>query len=776
MTTATSYSEKSRFKYLLGHLFRSSAAYAIISSLVCIIAMPVVYITNIFPNMRYYLHDNIDTETLRAMINSGQGFVRSGIVVVAILMILTAMAAVITNGYLYSKPMTDFYHSLPSSRGQLFNTRFLAVCSSILAPFYVVLSLVTIFEVSFFGRYGLIGTEYFVNLVKLLVLALTGVVMMYLFCALICVNVGTPLDALAAIGTIGLMPMIVYSSVRGMFSTNIYGAGSMYYGYDFTVALSPATFPFYIMLTDIGEGNYLLRLFVGVVITALMYILAQKLYLKRKSELAEQTKTQSKLQAFVKCSAAYCGGLSFYYSFNATGVIEIFIYTMMGAVMFGIVAEIIMSRGVKMIRRNLLLIAAAGFATCLVFGAVMQDWFGYETYVPEDDKIAGVSIDYPSYTSPNYWYNDSSVLTEPQNIALITEVHRELTQHHENNEYFWDDYARSSSIEITYTLKNGRIVRRRYNEIYYPAAMRLARLNAEPEFIRQNHIAFMLEEFDVSEYYDLEAAIYDSMFIKSQSLMLNEGRQSELLAAVRADILAQSFEEIANPSKPSLGRLTLNLSPRAGVNYDNAAEFLLKNGYSLRLQVSTFELSESMTNTMSLLELWGETELLKPDLGRVDEMMLVIDGGEYINFNLRRDASVQLVDENMRNSYSSAIERVFYDRKYNIGREEYYGDIAVGVTTTAELVGTESYLEDYGTYTIEVAPEDFEALDNLARTQLLFSRQDIRMGKVGFLFMLQNGQVIGGKLVLLENLPDELSAKYNIAEYQKAIEDSRAEW
>ena len=769
MTTAISCSEKSRFAYLIKHHFRSNAAYTIISALICIVAMPFIYITNEHSSLVWYISQG-NMSALANYFTAGPTLnygIDVGIQVM--LMLLTAMAAIISNGYLYSKSMTDFYHSLPSSRGQLFTTRFMATCGSILAPFYAIYFLMMLFQVIYFGRYGVIGSEYIMASLNTVLVIFLSTIIAYLFCALICVNVGTPLDALAAIAAVGFMPLIVFASLRSMFDANIYGA-YLLYEYDSMLAVSPISYPFYIMLCYFEDvGNYRLSLLGGVAICAIMYMLSVILYNKRKSELAEQAQSRGKLQTFVKCAAAYCGSLFFYYAFNVSILPEIFIYGMIGAIMAGIVAEIIMSRGVRMIKRNMVLVLVAGFATCLIFTAFMYDWFGYETYVPEPEKVQSVSIGYPSHYRPEYYYywgDAGVVIKEPENIELIIDVHRQLTQHRKNEEYNWNDYVWSPTLVLEYKLKDGRTIRRRYNETYIQAMTNLAKLEVAPEYIRQNHLAFIVEDLDGSEYWDLGVNIYDSLMLKNQSLVLNEAMMSELLEALQTDILAQSYEDITNPSTQALGYLELYLAEKNGVATYEIEEYIMQKGYSRYNQSSTVVLSKSFVKTMALLEKWNETDLLEPDLSRVDEMRLVIDGGEYLG-NRRVDIGVQVIGDRMKHNY-------YNDAFYNIDNETTI------VAHEDDYYNTESTNEWYSvsamrvpdSYTITIKPEDFETLDKLSQNQLFFSRQDVRLGKVCFLYMMQNGQVIGGKFIQPERLPESLLREYRIDEVLKVLEES----
>ena len=775
MTTATSYSEKSRFKFLLRHNLRGNLAFTIISVLICIITMPVVYMSGAHYSLIHCIERG-DFAELARRFEYGMFPDYAVIVVIQVfLMILAAMAAIISNGYLYSKPMTDFHHSLPSSRSHLFTTRFLAMCGSILAPFYAMSILMMAFQVAFFSRYGCIGAQYFSACLNSLVIVSISVITAYLFCAMICVNVGTALDAFAVIGAVAIMPVVLFASVRSLFETNIYGA-YLSYREDFMMAVSPASYPFYIVLCYFeNEGNYLLSLLCGIAICAALYLLGIVFYKRRKSELSEQTKSRGKLQTFVKCSAAYCGGLFFYYLFNVTVWYEALIYVMMGAVMVGIVAEIIMSRGIRMLKRNVMWVLGAGFVTCLVFTSLMYDWFGYETYVPAPETVKSVQISYPShFQTEYYWYGDSpTTITEPEAIAVITESHYQLTQHYKNEDYYWNDYTHPY-LNLEYNLTDGRTVYRRYNNVYIPAMMNLARLEASPEFIRQNHLAFRTGEMDDADIWELRANIIDSLLLKNQALMLNESMMNELLEALRTDLLAQSYEEISNPSTQALGYLDISLVTKSGVNDYELEEYLWRQNGTY-VKTSRTVLDKSFTNTMVLLENWGETELLKPDLSRVDEMRIVIDGGEYIRYDTSTDATIQVVNESLK-SYSN--NRDFdFDYERTITREELYATTDYGkpAATTDDVYQwyEPAPVETFGTYSVVVKPDDYEALDALSQNQLLFSRQDVRSGKVGFLFMIQNEQVIAGKFIQLDRLPESMLKEYKIDDILQKVYEYR---
>ncbi|MDY4105349.1 MAG: ABC transporter permease, partial [Oscillospiraceae bacterium] len=96
--------------------------------------------------------------------------------------------------------------------------------------------------------------------------------------------------------------------------------------------------------------------------------------------------------------------------------------------------------------------------TCLVFVLFLCagefDWTGYERRVPDPSQVESVTV--------NCRYNAATELTQPENIAAVTQLHRNVVNHKRLHE----DAERSGNetryLELRYTMKDGSTLRRLY--------------------------------------------------------------------------------------------------------------------------------------------------------------------------------------------------------------------------------------------------------------------------------------------------------------------------
>lgn len=112
----------------------------------------------------------------------------------------------------------------------------------------------------------------------------------------------------------------------------------------------------------------------------------------------------------------------------------------------------------EMLLRKTLRFWTGGWKGWIIFTAIVLvligvcefDPFGFETYIPDNGEIEYVNV---------ICNGNVIAVKEPENIASVTEAHRSVISHKEDNEKALVTF----SLRITYMLKNGKTVERRYN-------------------------------------------------------------------------------------------------------------------------------------------------------------------------------------------------------------------------------------------------------------------------------------------------------------------------
>ena len=123
----------------------------------------------------------------------------------------------------------------------------------------------------------------------------------------------------------------------------------------------------------------------------------------------------------------------------------------------------------------------------------LADPIGITRFVPEAQRVEQVKIS--PYASQYYIQNESCTLTNPEDIAAITEIHSELVSSRR--------YNLDSTVTIRYEMKNGRVVQRQYElATNSDIAQRLRAFYSRPEAVLgDSDLARLCEQFNRIEIY-----------------------------------------------------------------------------------------------------------------------------------------------------------------------------------------------------------------------------------------------------------------------------------
>lgn len=189
---------------------------------------------------------------------------------------------------------------------------------------------------------------------------------------------------------------------------------------------------------------------------------------------------------------------------------------------FGIL--MLSERTVKVFRKkNLIAFAITAGAVLLTLGLTALDIAGITTKVPQQTDIAFVTL------NPD-WGNNTTVLTEAEDIRAVMDAHEHALVDRDPEEGDW------YTLNLEYTLKNGSTMRRYYYlKADVPAMKGIERIlstwenvfdGADPESVR-----------DSLERVTLWQEVYDEngMYISANEVAIPEEAIGELLEAIRQD-------------------------------------------------------------------------------------------------------------------------------------------------------------------------------------------------------------------------------------------------
>lgn len=639
MTTTKSYSSDSRFFSMYKAALKNQLPFAVISGILFMIILVVVFFASIMdqnPEMYYStLYGTGAKAFFTEYFQQGiyVGFEQSA-VVMAFLAVLVLCSALFGLSYMHNKKTVDLYHSLPVTRSQLLTANALASQTAVFGPFLGMYLLTMLIQLIGFGHYGCFGPAYF----QFILFDLSGMLVyclaLHLFIALIAVNVGTVFDTFAVTMAVGFTPMVLYLISGLLWSLLTYGA-SFEPSENLILSLSPFTFMFQRYVDGYADYSSSIRtydyfrfsmlLLAGMAVAAVFYAAALVCYKRRKSEVAEQTQSRGVLQTVVKCVAAFIGAAAFFGIFYRTNIVVRLIAVLFGSVVVGLIAELILSRGVRFLKKNIILLLGAGGVYCVLLLFVYFDVFGYTQRVPLPEDVQSVTVSYNGRFNATSgfvtWYREDGrdrSLTSPESIETVVNMHRLTVQNipPENTVFLSSndmDYE-YNYVNLEYKLKNGRTMKRSYSgRIYMPAYRVLADLEDKADFIAANSLLFQMETAPVPQenlisFIELYGDI-SSPDGKLSPQVVNGGWR-ELINALKTDMQNESLSEIQNPTRPALGYLA--------IHYKNDAE-LGENFQRVYYDapIETILITQEFKNTLALLRQWNMEQELKSDLSNV---------------------------------------------------------------------------------------------------------------------------------------------------------------
>ena len=521
-----------------------------------------------------------------------------------------ALAALSVFFYFYSQEKTDFYHSLPMRREGLFMAQFLSGFSLFLIP-YVLNLLLTLAiglvygavnqtALSILGIHTLLAVIYFLAIYGAAVLAilLTG-------------NLFT--------GTLGFMTLMFYGPILYMTFTRLnarfFETIVQEMDYDFGIFLSP-------LIAYISGGTVdwtwksLCIYFLYGVVLALVVILADILvYRIRPSESFHKAIAFKKLEPVIKvcgilplsllCALYFSG-----YMYNQ------FFWMVIGAVVltliFSMIFDFLCNMDIRMALKPKVSTGVILAVLILILGGYRTDITGVDTFLPDEEKVASMSLYLPS-VSGQFQYPESSVTESPtyttfslkqwvedfQEIYALAEKSVEYVRNHEayasdvqSLRENGDPEQTMVMIYIGYHMKSGQDVYRMY---YIP----------ETEELVEN-IGRVYDTWEYREkilptsYIDTEKIenIYTYSFTESgKALTLSDENKERLMKTYQKELENMTFDQ--SRREKQVGWLELQEKAEPEIS---AMGYSVNSTYTYSYNLPVYE---SFEKTRAMLEKLG---------------------------------------------------------------------------------------------------------------------------------------------------------------------------
>ena len=393
-------------------------------------------------------------ENINIVTQNGNRYVlNAGIDLATIAVFVGIVAAMTMFSYLYSAKGSGMMCSLPLRRETVFLTAYITGIVPIL-----------LIDVLAVGTTWLVclGTGTVRNLVfaQTLGLMLTANIAFYNFAVLCAVLTGSIIVLPAVYFVLNAAVYVAENVIRTVLSYMVYGMG--YNGSDL-MFLSPMMMVFNRLgISSLNTWDYTIScmkyLLIFMAVSILFVALAVFILRRRHMESATDVVAVPVLKPIFKyclsvgCAFVFCCAVfESFFRDKLSGMPEallIIALLVVGSFIGYFVAEMLMQKTVRVFGNmkkfrawGICCVALAVFILCFEFDA-----FGFETFIPEADKIENVRI-------------EDCVLDNEENILLAQALHSQIIK----NKSFNENSQQTQFLMMTYNLKNGRSVFRQYN-------------------------------------------------------------------------------------------------------------------------------------------------------------------------------------------------------------------------------------------------------------------------------------------------------------------------
>ena len=377
-----------------------------------------------------------------------------GDIALAFAVIFGLLAAMAVCSHLYSSRSANFMGALPVRREGLFVSHYTAGLSMLLLPNAAVFLLMVLIELLggalqwpplMFWLASLSGMEFF----------------FYSFAVCIGMFTGHLLALPIFYGIFNVLVWVLYFLWEGTMTL-------FYYGYASTTVLMEAArwlTPALKLTARVGYNDLWDSLgTVGIYALAglALTVGALLLYRRRNLETAGDVVAVRAMRPVFQYGVAICSGLCFGLltaSITGMGTAGMMAAMVVWAIVGFFVARMLLDKTFRVFHRwkGAVAVVAVFAALFLVVGF---DLTGYETRVPDPAQVASVEIlGVHSEPNDNASYMDGVVAEDPEEIALVTQLHQAVVDHREEEN---GPQGYRSSLDLTYHMKNGTTMTRSY--------------------------------------------------------------------------------------------------------------------------------------------------------------------------------------------------------------------------------------------------------------------------------------------------------------------------
>lgn len=309
--------------------------------------------------------------------------------------------------YLYSRKMTDQFHSLPVTRSRLFLACYLDGLLIWLLPFLASVLITLILILFFLGGFSYFGPILLAAL-KFILLCVTVFLMVYHLCLIAVMISGNAFNAIVSALLLGTLAAAIYSLLSVFCNAYLDTFLTMPLSYDKVIWLSPLVSAVILLAHPVSANyNFTFLYISSLLVLAAAFGGAWKLYLIRPSEIAEKGLPNKWFQGLLRTGGSLvigmCGSLMFYGILGNDTLGWCLFGTLLGGFLSYGVLDIIFNMDFKNFFAHKWGMCATTVASMAVFVTIFYDLTGFDARVPHMDDIAGADILIEYYTDNSYY-------------------------------------------------------------------------------------------------------------------------------------------------------------------------------------------------------------------------------------------------------------------------------------------------------------------------------------------------------------------------------------
>ncbi len=601
------------------------------------------------------------------------------------------VVGLIISSYMHNRQAVDVFGALPVKRERLLLSKLLGGLTILLIPYLLNAAIL-------FGAQGILKAYenswllWTVDLTSFFVYA-AAVLCITVFCA---VNTGTVFDTAMFTLTLCGAPSIVLLLNRTFLSTALIGYSSTSMLNNFILNISPVIAPFRRLLDGgtLVEAQYtVLSLIIWPIAAALIAFFALVLYRRRDNEIAGTSRSGGAIQLLTKLLGADIAGILIALLFSqvlANNWISATLGFLLGAFVAYFIIEAILARGFKTFGRMLLQFACVAAAILVYTGVLYTGGLGYSQRVPDGTKVQSVAIDYggagnyfylkyiPNYNNLSDYYKRD--FTDSEVIAQVLKVHEAITLGEgfaQINGVDYDEESLSqkgllnSSINMTYTLKNGRTLTRTFSKTPIEARDQLYALDGIAAFRAKTSPFTYLRAQDIASVSRADMTLPSLQAATS----LTQSQAQALLSALQEDVVNTTQEQMLSPPERELFTLQLNLR-----YHDATASVAIPEGTGTSYveDMATHRIFSWNTNTLAVLRDIGWQIDTVPDTSGITGAYLVSYGTSGLWVNGAAYTTEQLGGVVSASDYGISAQELYFESQFRKNEEnaQYYKEYA----------------------------------------------------------------------------------------------------